>query len=115
GLGSAGKKKVKAFSQGMRQRLGIARALLLDPSLLVLDEPTNGLDPEGIAWLRNLIKTLQGQGRTVLLASHLIGEVEKLCTRVGFIAQGQLKGIVDLRAGDIDLERKALESIGLSG
>jgi len=110
GLGSVGKKKVRAFSQGMRQRLGIARALLLCPRLLVLDEPTNGLDPEGIVWLRNLIKSLHEDGRTVILASHFISEVQKVCTRVGFMSQGQLTGLVSPRAGDVDMERKALES-----
>ena len=74
----------------MKQRLALAAALLKDPEVLILDEPTNGLDPEGIAEMRNLVRSL-GQGRrTVLLSSHLMSEVEQICDRVGVIRQGQL-------------------------
>src|SRR5207245_1346625 len=75
---------------GMKQRLGVAAALLKDPDLLILDEPTNGLDPQGMAEMRKLIKDI-GQGeRTVLLSSHLLGEVEQICDRVGVISNGKL-------------------------
>jgi ABC-2 type transport system ATP-binding protein len=74
----------------MKQRLGVAAALLKDPELLILDEPTNGLDPQGMAEMRKLIKDI-GQGeRTVLLSSHLLGEVEQICDRVGVISNGKL-------------------------
>jgi ABC-2 type transport system ATP-binding protein len=90
GLRDAADKKVKAYSQGMRQRLGIARALLGDPDLLVLDEPTNGLDPQGIAAMRVLLRGLAAEGRTVVVSSHLLAEVEAACDRVAVIARGRL-------------------------
>jgi ABC-2 type transport system ATP-binding protein len=80
----------KSYSLGMKQRLGVAAALLGEPDLLILDEPTNGLDPNGMADMRDLIRRLAGQGRTVLLSSHLLGEVQQLCDRVGVIADGRL-------------------------
>jgi ABC-2 type transport system ATP-binding protein len=80
----------KSYSPGMKQRLGVAAALLGEPDLLILDEPTNGLDPSGMADMRDLIRRLAGQGRTVLLSSHLLGEVQQLCDRVGVIADGRL-------------------------
>src|SRR5256885_13359198 len=81
-------RKFGTYSTGMKQRLGVAAALLKDPDLLILDEPTNGLDPQGMAEMRKLIKDI-GQGdRTVLLSSHLPGEVEQICDRVGVISNG---------------------------
>jgi ABC-2 type transport system ATP-binding protein len=83
-------RKFGTYSTGMKQRLGVAAALLKDPELLILDEPTNGLDPQGMAEMRKLIKDV-GQGdRTVLLSSHLLGEVEQICDRVGVISNGRL-------------------------
>jgi ABC-2 type transport system ATP-binding protein len=83
-------RKFGTYSTGMKQRLGVAAALLKDPELLILDEPTNGLDPQGMAEMRRLIKDI-GQGdRTVLLSSHLLGEVEQICDRVGVISNGKL-------------------------
>ncbi|TME35801.1 MAG: ABC transporter ATP-binding protein [Chloroflexi bacterium] len=83
-------RKFGTYSTGMKQRLGVAAALLKDPDLLILDEPTNGLDPQGMAEMRKLIKDI-GQGeRTVLLSSHLLGEVEQICDRVGVISNGKL-------------------------
>lgn len=91
GLGRVAKKKVGAYSLGMRQRLAIARALLSDPELLVLDEPTNGLDPAGMREIRQLLQLLARQhGKTILLSSHLLGEVEKIYSRVGIIHRGRL-------------------------
>ncbi len=77
GIDSAADRRATTFSTGMRQRLSLAVALLGDPELLILDEPTNGLDPEGIIWLRGLLRTLAAEGRTVLLCSHLLAEIEK--------------------------------------
>jgi ABC-2 type transport system ATP-binding protein len=90
GLGEAGKRPVKAYSLGMRQRLGLATALLHTPELLILDEPTNGLDPQGIREIRDLLLELNAQGTTIFLSSHLLAEVEQLCTRVGVLDRGRL-------------------------
>jgi ABC-2 type transport system ATP-binding protein len=90
GLGGVGSKPVKAYSLGMRQRLGLAAALLSDPALLVLDEPTNGLDPQGIHEIRDLLLELNRRGTTVFLSSHLLGEIEQMCTRVGVLDRGRL-------------------------
>src|SRR5690349_1021662 len=89
-LTSRSRRNFGTYSTGMKQRLGVAAALLKDPELLILDEPTNGLDPQGMAEMRKLIKEI-GQGdRTVLLSSHLLGEVEQICDRVGVISNGRL-------------------------
>lgn len=90
GLERAAGKRVKAFSQGMRQRLGIAAALLGAPELLVLDEPTNGLDPQGMREIRTVLRRLADGGTTVFVSSHLLGEVESMCDRVGVLAHGRL-------------------------
>jgi ABC-2 type transport system ATP-binding protein len=90
GLTPAAKRKFKGYSLGMRQRLGIAAALLGNPQVLVLDEPANGLDPEGIRWMRELLKNLADQGRTILVSSHLLSEMELLAEDVVIIAAGQL-------------------------
>ena len=82
--------KFSTYSLGMKQRLGIAAALLKEPELLILDEPTNGLDPQGMADVRNLIIELGKGDRTVLISSHLLGEVEQMCTRVGVIRKGKI-------------------------
>jgi ABC-2 type transport system ATP-binding protein len=90
GLAGVDRRPVKAYSLGMRQRLGLAGALLRRPELLVLDEPTNGLDPQGIAEIRALLQELHRQGTTIFLSSHLLAEVEQLCTRVGVLDRGRL-------------------------
>ena len=90
GLGGVGRRPVKAYSLGMRQRLGLAGALLRRPELLVLDEPTNGLDPQGITEVRELLLELHRGGTTVFLSSHLLAEVEQLCSRVGVLDRGRL-------------------------
>jgi ABC-2 type transport system ATP-binding protein len=84
------KDKFGTYSMGMKQRLGVAAALVKDPELLVLDEPTNGLDPQGMIDMRNLIVELGKGNRTVLISSHLLGEAEQMCTRVGVIQHGKL-------------------------
>jgi len=90
GLEKAAGRRAGKFSLGMSQRLGIAAALLGDPAVLLLDEPVNGLDPEGIRWIRNLLKNLAAQGRTVLISSHLISEVAQTADRLIVIGQGRL-------------------------
>ncbi len=96
GLGTAGKRKVRGYSLGMRQRLGLAAALLGDPRVLVLDEPANGLDPDGIRWLRGFFKHLAAEGRSVLVSSHQLNEVQEIADRVVILNRGQL-----VRAGSI--------------
>jgi ABC-2 type transport system ATP-binding protein len=86
-LGRA-KQKFRSYSLGMKQRLAIAAALLSNPEVLVLDEPTNGLDPVGIADIRMLIKSLAAEGKTIVIASHILDEMEKICTRVGIMRHG---------------------------
>ncbi|MGH8792591.1 MAG: ATP-binding cassette domain-containing protein, partial [Stackebrandtia sp.] len=90
GLSDRGGDKVKSYSLGMKQRLGVAAALLGEPELLILDEPTNGLDPAGMADMRELVRRLAASGQTVLLSSHLLGEVQQICDRVGVISDGRL-------------------------
>ncbi len=90
GLTPAARRRVGTYSLGMRQRLALATALLGDPGVLVLDEPSNGLDPEGIAWLRTLLRALAGQGRTVLVSSHVLSEVQQTVDDVIIIAHGRL-------------------------
>jgi ABC-2 type transport system ATP-binding protein len=90
GLSDRADEKVKSYSLGMRQRLGVARSLIADPELLLLDEPTNGLDPAGILEFRGMVRTLVDEGRTVVLSSHLLGEVEKICDRVAIVDRGRV-------------------------
>jgi ABC-type multidrug transport system ATPase subunit len=112
--------KFSTYSMGMKQRLGVAAALLKEPELLILDEPTNGLDPQGMADVRNLIISLGKGHRTVLVSSHLLGEVEQMCTRIGVIRKGKLvaEGTIDelrgaatltVRAAPSDKAREVLE------
>ncbi|WP_433869962.1 ABC transporter ATP-binding protein [Saccharopolyspora sp. CA-218241] len=89
GLASAAQRKAGTFSMGMRQRLSLATALLGDPQVLVLDEPVNGLDPEGIAWLRNFLKAFAANGRTVLVSSHLLREMEHTVDHVVIVSRGE--------------------------
>ncbi|MGH2542928.1 MAG: ATP-binding cassette domain-containing protein, partial [Ardenticatenaceae bacterium] len=117
----------KTYSLGMKQRLGVAAALLKDPEMLILDEPTNGLDPAGMAEMRALIKSLGKGNRTVLLSSHLMNEVEQICDRVGVIHGGKLvaEGRVDelrgqgnlrVRAHPIDEAQRVLSGVrGVAG
>lgn len=97
GLTSAANRAVRGYSLGMRQRLGLAAALLGDPPVLLLDEPANGLDPPGIAWLRGFLRALADEGRTILVSSHVLGEVQQTADRVVIINQGRL-----VREGTID-------------
>jgi ABC-2 type transport system ATP-binding protein len=90
GLASAARKRVGAFSLGMKQRLGIAATLLGDPETLIFDEPVNGLDPEGIHWIRSFFKRLAGEGRTVLVSSHLMSEMEHTADHLIVIGRGRL-------------------------
>lgn len=117
--------KVKAFSQGMKQRLGIAQALLSNPKLLILDEPTNGLDPRGMKEVRDLIRKLTKEGITILLSSHLLHEVEQVCSTMAIINLGKLIKIgsvhdllnesdtfvTEIKAEPLDKTRKILDEL----
>ena len=106
-LNDARHKKAKHFSSGMKQRLGIALALFHNPDILILDEPLNGLDPEGIHDMRKLITRLHHEGKTIFLSSHILSEVEKVCTHIGILEQGKLiyqNDVVSIKAEKLELE-----------
>jgi ABC-2 type transport system ATP-binding protein len=110
-VGVAGR-RAGGFSLGMGQRLGIAAALLGDPGVLLLDEPVNGLDPEGIRWVRGLLRSLAADGRTVLVSSHLIDEIARTADRVVVIGRGRLladTSVAELAAGSASLEAAFFE------
>lgn len=126
GLSHAAHKKAGAYSLGMKQRLGLANALLMPRDLLVLDEPTNGLDPQGTREVRALVRSFAADGTTVFVSSHLLAEVEQLCTHVGvmsagrLVAQGTLEEFrragearVEVRTPDVALARDVLARLGL--
>ena len=125
GLAAAADKRVKAYSQGMRQRLGLAQALVGTPDLLVLDEPTNGLDPTGMREMRLLLRRLADEGTTIFVSSHLLSEVEAMCDRVGVMASGRLvaegtpgslRGGTDrVRVQVDDVARARAAALGLAG
>ena len=96
GLRSAADRRVGGYSLGMRQRLGLAAAMLGDPGVVVLDEPVNGLDPEGVAWVRRLLRRWADEGRTVVVSSHLLGEVAQVVDRVVVIRDGRLVAETDI-------------------
>jgi ABC-2 type transport system ATP-binding protein len=113
GLDPADRRPVRTYSQGMRQRLGLAAALMRRPALLILDEPSNGLDPQGIQEIRRLLLELNAQGTTIFLSSHLLAEIEQMCTHVGVLRSGRLilqeqldillrpTGLVSIRTPDL--------------
>jgi ABC-2 type transport system ATP-binding protein len=113
GLTGPGTRRVGTYSSGMRQRLALAGALLGDPQVLVLDEPTNGLDPEGIVWLRGFLRHLAGQGRTVLVSSHVLAEVEQTVDDVVILARGRLVRACPL--GDLTAGRGAYAVVRTPG
>jgi ABC-2 type transport system ATP-binding protein len=107
GLAEAADRRIGGFSLGMRQRLGLATALLTDPGLLILDEPANGLDPEGVRWLRDLLRGMAAEGATVLVSSHILAEVAHTVDSVVILDRGHLvtqSSLADLTIGAQDLE-----------
>jgi ABC-type multidrug transport system ATPase subunit len=121
GMTGVDDRPVKAYSLGMKQRLGLAAALLRKPDLLILDEPTNGLDPQGIREIRELLIELNEAGTTIFLSSHLLNEIEALCTRVGMISGGKMMvqdqlSVLVVPTGNVMLRTKdigdAVEAIG---
>jgi ABC-2 type transport system ATP-binding protein len=124
-LKNAARRRVKGYSLGMRQRLGLATALLGDPEVLVLDEPANGLDPAGIRWLRDLLRSLAAEGRTILISSHVLAEVAQTVDRVVIIHRGRLiqqatieevlagaRGLTRVRSPDVLRLRELLAATG---
>ena len=107
GLGDAAGRRAGTFSLGMGQRLGIAAALLGDPEVLLLDEPVNGLDPAGIRWVRDLLRSLAAQGRAVLVSSHLIGEIARTADQVVVIGRGRL--LADTSVAELSARSPSLE------
>jgi len=127
-LRTAAKRRVKTYSLGMRQRLGLAAALLGDPELLVLDEPANGLDPEGVRWLRDILRAFAREGHTVLISSHVLAEVAQVVDQVVIINRGRLVteaplveltarigGAVRVRSPELERLSEALQRDGLGG
>ena len=127
GLSNAAKKKVHAYSLGMKQRLGLANALLKPRQILILDEPTNGLDPQGTREVRNLIRSLASEGITIFLSSHLLSEIEMLCSHVAVMSAGKIvaQGLIEdlrneeptrliLRTEQIDVAVEVLAANGIS-
>jgi ABC-2 type transport system ATP-binding protein len=128
GLAGRGDDLTGAYSQGMLQRLGIAAALLKDPALLILDEPANGLDPSGMKEIRDLLRRLGDDGRTVFVSSHILSEVEQICDRIAIVSRGRCvavgsvaeilsgrpaRGLV-VRVGDLDAGLSALHAAGVT-
>jgi len=126
GLKADRKRILREYSKGMRQRIGLAQALINDPDLVILDEPTSGLDPLGARWMKNLIAELRNQGKTVIMCSHRLEDVQDICDRIAILADGELQAYgevkallqdinrVELRASDVPLTpalRKELEEV----
>jgi len=123
GLDPADRRSVRTYSQGMRQRLGLAAALMRQPKLLILDEPSNGLDPQGIQEIQRLLLQLNDQGTTIFLSSHLLAEIEQMCTHVGVLRDGRLilqeqletllrpTGLVAVQTPDIERCTELLDAV----
>jgi len=105
-------RRTGVFSLGMKQRLGLAAALLGDPEVLILDEPANGLDPEGVKWLRGLLRGLAGQGRTIFVSSHILTEVTQTADHVVIVNRGRL--IANARLADLIRGEQTLEDLFLN-
>ena len=120
GLGAKRHVKIKHYSKGMRQRLGLATALMNDPELLILDEPYSGLDPIGRKELRELLVSLKARGKTIMMSSHIVPDVEAVCDRVGILAGGVISRVLDLNeihapaAGDVEVTIAGLDAARIS-
>ncbi|MSR32077.1 MAG: ABC transporter ATP-binding protein [Gemmataceae bacterium] len=113
GLGSNRKRILKEYSKGMRQRIGLAQAMINDPDLVILDEPTSGLDPLGARWMKNLIAELREQGKTVIMCSHRLEDVQDICDRIAILNQGELQAYGDVKELLQDVNRLELRASGV--
>jgi ABC-2 type transport system ATP-binding protein len=113
GLKADRKRALREYSKGMRQRIGLAQALINDPDLVILDEPTSGLDPLGARWMKNLILELRKQGKTVIMCSHRLEDVQDVCDRIAILAEGELQAYGDVQTLLEDTNRVELRASGL--
>src|SRR5580700_4805396 len=113
GLSADKKRPLKEYSKGMRQRIGLAQALINDPELVILDEPTSGLDPLGTRWMKDLIVNLRDQGKTIIMCSHRLEDVQDICDRVAILAEGELQKLGSVKSLLEDVQRLELRAKGL--
>ncbi len=113
GLGRDKKRVLKEYSKGMRQRIGLAQALINDPELVILDEPTSGLDPLGTRWMKDLIVGLRNQGKTIIMCSHRLEDVQDICDRVAILNEGELQKLGSVRSLLEDVQRLELRARGV--
>src|SRR5271154_231348 len=113
GLNADKKRNLREYSKGMRQRIGLAQALINDPELVILDEPTSGLDPEGTRWMKNLIIDLRNHGKTILMCSHRLEDVQDICDRIAILNLGELQKLGSVRALLEDVDRLELRAKGV--
>jgi ABC-2 type transport system ATP-binding protein len=113
GLANDKKRIVKEYSKGMRQRLGLAQALINDPELVILDEPTSGLDPLGVRWMKDLILDLRKKGKTVIMCSHRLDDVQDVCNRIAILYEGELQELGEVKTLLQDTKRLEMQASGL--
>src|SRR5262249_43190478 len=113
GLGADKKRILKEYSKGMRQRIGLAQALINDPELVILDEPTSGLDPLGARWMKDLILKLRSQGKSVIMCSHRLDDVQDVCDRIAILYEGELQELGAVSTLLQDAERLELQASGV--
>ncbi len=113
GLGRDKKRILKEYSKGMRQRIGLAQALINDPELVILDEPTSGLDPLGTRWMKDLIIGLRNQGKTIIMCSHRLEDVQDICDRVAILNEGELQELGSVKSLLEDVQRLELQASGV--
>src|SRR5262245_20874598 len=113
GLGADKKRILKEYSKGMRQRIGLAQALINNPELVILDEPTSGLDPLGAKWMKDLIKELRAQGKTVIMCSHRLDDVQDVCDRIAILYEGELQELGEVSKLLQDADRVEVQASGL--
>ena len=113
GLDADKKRILKEYSKGMRQRIGLAQALINDPELVILDEPTSGLDPLGTRWMKDLIKELRDKGKTIIMCSHRLEDVQDICDRVAILNEGELQELGSVQSLLEDVQRLELRATGV--
>src|SRR5205807_4921826 len=113
GLAADKKRVLKEYSKGMRQRIGLAQALINNPELVILDEPTSGLDPLGTVWMKKLILSLRDEGKTIIMCSHRLEDVQDICDRVAILAEGELQKLGSVKSLLEDVKRIELRATGV--